>query len=90
MDHILNTVLLCTVEDEQRFRIVIDDWIEKGEVEAMPKYSADTDKKKKMRKRKVSFKCFFFLNIGYGITNVEVLIYYLQTNIIFFYFTWNR
>lgn len=58
MDHILRTVLLCTVDDEPRFRAVIDEWIEEGTVEAYPAYTAETDKKKKRRKRKVCVDFF--------------------------------
>ena len=53
MDHILNTVLVCTVDDEPRFRTIIDDWITEGKVDDYPAYSAETNKKKKQRMRKV-------------------------------------
>lgn len=54
LDYILGTVLMCTVDDEPRFRDIIDGWIEEGRVEAYPAYTAEADKKKKQRKRKAA------------------------------------
>lgn len=55
MDHILRSVLVCTVEDEPRFRQIIDAWIEEGRVQAYEAYTHETDKKKAKRKRKVCY-----------------------------------
>ncbi|KAF2347149.1 DnaJ domain [Trinorchestia longiramus] len=54
MDHILRSVLLCTVEDEQRFRSIIDAWIEEGRVQLYEAYSSETKAKKNKRKRKAT------------------------------------
>ena len=54
MEHILGSVMVCTIDDEDRFKKIIDAWIADGEVESFPAYAGDTDKKKKQRKRKVS------------------------------------
>lgn len=54
MDSILENMLCCTMDDEDRFREMIEEFIEKEEV---PKYKAFTDEaksKKKKRRKKVS------------------------------------
>ena len=53
MDYIIDNVLLCTIDDEERFRKIIDNWIEEEKVEAYPAYIKETEQKKKQRKRKV-------------------------------------
>ncbi|KAA0198140.1 hypothetical protein HAZT_HAZT000100 [Hyalella azteca] len=54
MDHILDSVLLCTIDDEPRFRSIIDAWIKEGRVKAYKAYTSETQEKKIKRKRKAS------------------------------------
>ena len=45
-------VLCATIDDEPRFREMIDDWIEEGSVPAFPSFVGEKKSKRKARKRK--------------------------------------
>ncbi|XP_023347103.1 dnaJ homolog subfamily C member 9 [Eurytemora carolleeae] len=51
MDFILDSVLLCSVEDEDRFREIIDQMIKKKEVKKFKAYSTEDKKAVNARKR---------------------------------------
>jgi len=51
MDHILDSVLLSTVEDEDRFRTIIDQLIKDKAVKKFKAYSSEDKNAKKARKR---------------------------------------
>ena len=51
MEHILAGVLCCTYEDEDRFRVIIDEWIEDGEVPKFTLYSSESKKAKRRRQK---------------------------------------
>ena len=53
MDRILETVLCCQVDDEERFRVIIDESIASGELTEFKAYKTDSKKKKLARKTKV-------------------------------------
>lgn len=54
MEYILDNVLCCTADDEERFSGIIRELIGKGEVPDMKKFTKETTKKKKERKRRMS------------------------------------
>ena len=45
-------VLCATIDDEPRFRGLIEDWIEEGSVPAFPSFVSEKKSKRKARKRK--------------------------------------
>jgi len=51
MEHILETVLLCSPEDEERFRKIIDQMIESKEVKKYKAYTIEDAEAQKCRKR---------------------------------------
>ncbi|XP_063603397.1 dnaJ homolog subfamily C member 9-like [Penaeus indicus] len=52
MNYILDNVLCCTIEDEPRFRKLIQGWIKKNEVRAFENFTRENKHKKEARKRK--------------------------------------
>ena len=53
MDAILENVLCATIDDEGRFRKILQKCIKDGEVPKYPAFTTETKSKKKERKRKV-------------------------------------
>ena len=49
MDHILETVMCCTFEDEPRFHDILRRWIEDGVVEPYDFVSKETRKRRRKR-----------------------------------------
>lgn len=57
MDKLYNEVMLSDVlEDDERFRAIIDESIESGEVESFSAYTGETEKKRKARKARAEKK----------------------------------
>ncbi|CAD5111439.1 DgyrCDS747 [Dimorphilus gyrociliatus] len=52
MDEIMNSVMCSTIDDEDRYRKIIDDLIKTKEVKAFKSYTNESKKKKENRKRK--------------------------------------
>lgn len=51
MDFMLDNVLCCTLDDEERFSEIIRQWIEEGSVPAFKAFTKESDKSKKRRKK---------------------------------------
>ena len=52
MDHILESVLCCTFEDEPRFHDIIKQWIKDGSVPQFKFVATETKKKRQQRKKR--------------------------------------
>ena len=59
MDFILDNVLCCTMDDEERFADTIRGWIDEGSVPAFKKFVKETEKSKKRRKKERNCKKLF-------------------------------
>ncbi|KAL6049933.1 DnaJ subfamily C member 9 [Balamuthia mandrillaris] len=56
MDRIMQNVILCTWEDEERFINIIQESIAKGELEALPKFKKTTTKAARRKRQKKAQK----------------------------------
>lgn len=54
MNKIMSSVLCATIEDEPRFRDIIQHLIDAGDVESYQAFSGETEKKRQARKRKAN------------------------------------
>ena len=52
MDYIMDNVLCATAEDEERFSTIIKKWIAAGEAPDLKKFTKESAKRKKERKRR--------------------------------------
>ncbi|XP_068228359.1 dnaJ homolog subfamily C member 9-like [Palaemon carinicauda] len=80
MEHIINSVLCCTHDDEDRFREIIEKLIKKKEVPDFPGFSNEDKRKKMARKRKAekeaqeAEKMKEDLGLGDGLDSLKAMI----------------
>jgi hypothetical protein len=58
MDRIIDNVLCASVEDEARFRTIIEGWIDDNTVKPFTAFTHENKKKREERKRKVRLLIF--------------------------------
>jgi len=54
MDHILDSIMCSTIQDEPRFREILEGMIESGDVPSFDSFTNEKPTKSAARKRKVS------------------------------------